>query len=108
VEAESIGTKANDLRDQRNTLLNQLSQMTDITYIEQDNGALTVLTKSGTALVDGNLYWTLSQQGNNIYWNNIQTDMSEQLTGGKMGAWLDLRDDVLPSIWPTWMNWPGR
>ena len=96
VESEAIGTKANDLRDQRNNLLNQLSQMTDITYIENDDGALTVLTKSGTGLVDGNLYWTLSQEGNSIYWNNIQTDMSQQLTGGKMGAYLDLRDNILP------------
>ena len=96
VQSETSGTKANDLRDQRNNLLNQLSQLTDITYTQKDNGALTVTTKSGTALVDGNLYWNLSQQGNNIYWNNIQTDISQQLTGGQMGAWLDLRDDILP------------
>ncbi len=96
VEAEAIGTKANDLRDQRNSLIQNLSQLTDIAYLEKDNGALTVMTKSGIGLVDGNLYWTLSQQGDNIYWNNITSDISSQLTGGKMGAWLDLRDNILP------------
>jgi flagellar hook-associated protein 1 FlgK len=96
VEAEAGGTKANDLRDQRNNLIQNLSQLTDITYLEKDNGALTVMTKSGIALVEGNLYWTLSQQGDNIYWNNITSDISNQLTGGKIGAWLDLRDNILP------------
>ena len=96
VEAESSGTKANDLRDQRNSLIQNLSQLTDITYLEKDNGALTVMTKSGIALVDGNLHWTLSQQGDNIYWNNITSDISSRLTGGKTGAWLDLRDNILP------------
>jgi flagellar hook-associated protein 1 FlgK len=95
-EAEANGTTANDLRDQRNNLIEELSQLTEITYLEKDNGALTVITKSGIALVDGNLSWTLSQEGNNIYWNEIQNDISDRLTGGKMGAWLDLRDSILP------------
>jgi len=96
VEAEAIGTKANDLRDQRNKLIQNLSQLTDITYLEKDSGALTVMSKSGIALVDGNLHWNLSQQGDNIYWNNIQSNISNLLTSGKIGAWLDLRDNILP------------
>ena len=96
VEAETSGTTANDLRDQRNNLIENLSQLTDITYLEKDNGSLSVFTKSGVALVEGNLFWTLSQQGDHIYWNNIQNDISGQLTGGKTGAWLNLRDNILP------------
>lgn len=96
VQAETNGTKANDLRDQRNNLVQNLSQLTDITYMEKDNGALTVMTKSGISLVDGDSASTLSQQGDKIYWNNIQNDISSQLTGGKIGAWLDLRDNILP------------
>jgi flagellar hook-associated protein 1 FlgK len=96
VQSETNGTKANDLRDQRNNLIQNLSQLTDISYMEKDNGALTVTTKSGLALVDGDSYWTLSQQGDKIYWNNIQKDISNQLTGGKIGAWLDLKDNIIP------------
>ena len=96
VQAETIGTKANDLRDQRNSLVQNLSQWIDISYFEKDNGAVTVNTKSGVALVDGDLSWTLSQRGDKIYWNNIQNDISNQLTGGKIGAWLDLKDNILP------------
>jgi len=66
VQAETNGTKANDLRDQRSNLIQELSQLTDISYSEQSNGAVTVSTKSGIALVDGDLSWTLSQQGDSI------------------------------------------
>jgi flagellar hook-associated protein 1 FlgK len=96
VQAETNGTRANDLRDQRNNLIQNLSQWTDISYLEKDNGSVTVNTKSGVALVDGDHYWTLSQQGDKIYSNNIQNDISNQLTGGKIGAWLDLKDNILP------------
>jgi flagellar hook-associated protein 1 FlgK len=96
IEAEANGTTANDLRDQRDNFVEELSQLTDITYLEKANGSLTVTTKAGIALVDGNLFWTLSQQGDHIYWNNSQNDISDQLTGGKMGGWLDLRDNILP------------
>jgi flagellar hook-associated protein 1 len=96
VESEAVGTTANDLRDQRNNLVQELSQYFDLTYLETEAGAYTVLTKSGIALVDGDQCWTLSQEGDNIYWNNIETDVSSRLTGGKVGAWLDLRDDILP------------
>jgi flagellar hook-associated protein 1 FlgK len=96
VQAETNGTRANDLRDQRNNLIQNLSQLTDISCLEKDNGAVTVNTKSGLALVEGNSCWTLSQQGDKIYWNNIQNDISDRLTGGKIGAWLDLKDNILP------------
>jgi flagellar hook-associated protein 1 FlgK len=68
----------------------------DISYLEKDYGAVTVNTQSGVALVEGDSYWSLSQQGDRIYWNNIRSDVSNQLTGGKIGAWLDLRDNILP------------
>jgi flagellar hook-associated protein 1 FlgK len=96
VQAEADGTRANDLRDQRNNLIQNLSQWIDISYWEKDNGAVTVTTESGVALIDGDLSWTLSQQGDRIYWNNIPNDISSQLTGGKIGAWLDLKYDILP------------
>ena len=96
VQAETIGTRANDLRDRRNNLIQNLSQLMDISYLEKDYGAVTVNTQSGVALVEGDSYWSLSQQGDRIYWNNIRSDVSNQLTGGKIGAWLDLRDNILP------------
>jgi len=46
--------------------------------------------------VDGNRNWELSSQGNQIYWNNVERDVSKELTGGKIGGWLDVRDEIVP------------
>ena len=96
VASEASGTTANDLRDQRINAIEKMSQLVDTTYIESDNGSMMVLTTSGIPLVDGNESWELNQEGNNIYWNNIPTDISNRLSGGKIGAWMDLRDEIIP------------
>lgn len=98
VAAEPSGTTANDLRDQRNNLVAKLAQYMDVTYLESDTGSYTVMTKSGIPLVENKDFWALSQDGDSIYWNNIETDISNRLTGGKVGAWLELRDNLLPQF----------
>jgi len=94
--AEGSQTAANDLRDQRNQLLEELSGWVGITYLEQDNGSVTVLTREGLLLVNGNESWDLSAAGDSIYYNGIENDVSDRLTGGKIGGWLDLREETLP------------
>ncbi len=94
--AESSQTAANDLRDQRNRLLEELSGWVDITYLEQGNGTVMVQTSKGILLVNGNRNWELSFEGNSVYRDGMASDVSGQLTGGKLGAWLDLRDEILP------------
>jgi len=96
VAAEAGGTRANDLRDQRNTLIEKISQFTDIQTLEMENGSVTVITASGMALVDGVQSFSLLQAGEEIHWNEIATDIRDRLSGGKIGAWLDLRDEILP------------
>jgi flagellar hook-associated protein 1 FlgK len=94
--AEASHATANDLRDQRNQLLEELSGWVGITYLEQDDGSVTVLSREGLLLVNGNESWDLSTEGDSIYYNGIDDDVSDRLTGGKMGGWLDLRDETLP------------
>lgn len=94
--AEASQTAANDLRDQRNQLLEELSGWVGITYLEQDDGSVTVLSREGLLLVNGNESWDLSAEGDSIYYNGIEDDVSDRLTGGKMGGWLDLREETLP------------
>ena len=96
VAAEASGTSANDQRDQRNSLIEKISQLVDINYLEGKDGSVMIMTKSGIALVDGNQSWKLTQQGDAIHWNDVPSDVSKQLTGGKIGAWLDLRDSIIP------------
>jgi len=96
VTAESSHTTANDLRDERRILLEKLSTLIGTTYLEDENGSLKVLTTDGFLLVDGNQSWGFQLDGDQIYWNNIESDVSGRIHGGKMGAWLDLRDDIVP------------
>ena len=49
---EATGAHANDLRDQRDLIIDQLTAMTDITVYESDNGMYT-LVSNGTTLVNG-------------------------------------------------------
>jgi flagellar hook-associated protein 1 FlgK len=96
VAAEASGTTANDLRDQRNNLIEKVSGLIDAAYLEEQNGAIMVMTSSGIALVNGNQSWDLERTGQEIYWNDVPTDISEKLSGGKIGAWMDLRDEIIP------------
>jgi flagellar hook-associated protein 1 FlgK len=46
--------------------------------------------------VSGSESWDLSTEGDSIYYNGIEDDVGDRLTGGKFGGWLDLRDETLP------------
>jgi len=94
--AETSQTTANDFRDKRNQLLEELSGWVGIRYIEQDNGAVTVLSTGGILLVNGNEHWDLSAAGESIYYNGIASDASNRITGGKIGGLLDLREETIP------------
>lgn len=53
VSAEVTGQNANDLRDQREVLVNELAKRVDITTIESGTGGLTVFAARGQVLVEG-------------------------------------------------------
>lgn len=96
LEAESAGAMANDLRDQRNILLEKLSDYLGNVYLEDENGGLKIWVGQGIRLVDGLEYWELERDGEEITWNNIPGDISKRLTSGKIGGWLDIRDEIVP------------
>jgi len=96
VASESDGTAANDLRDQRNNLVEKLASLAGIHYYEDANGSLTITTTGGKMLVNGTQSWELSQVGEQVYWNGIPTDLSPEIAGGKIGGWLDIRDEIVP------------
>lgn len=53
---ESTGEKANDLRDQRNNLLDELSRMVSITYKESSNSMVYVSIEGVTFVDEDNVY----------------------------------------------------
>ena len=98
------GVEPNDLMDQRDQLLKELSELINVTTLTQDNGAINVFIGSGQALiVDGNAT-TLSVVNSDE--DASKKDISfatgagsvvitDQLTGGRVGGMLDFQDEVL-------------
>ncbi len=100
VGLESSTISANDLRDKRNTLVSELSEYIQVDTFEQENGALTVVTARGCILVNGGSSYNLEMGGSNgdrVIWKgsgNTAVDITNYIDSGKMGGWLDMRDEV--------------
>lgn len=101
VGAELASEKANDLRDRRDLLVDELSVLTQVRTIERPNGSLTVLLGS-MALVDGGkalgITSKIQQSGNSTVtravWENTNFDI--EFSGGELFALQQLRDKALP------------
>lgn len=88
------GQSANELRDQRNTLLDQLSGYFKISVTEQQNGMVQVgLADDSThMLVDGNNAVTgfkISSDGKNVQWNDVSSSPAT-IKSGEVGADLQM------------------
>ncbi|MDW7667994.1 MAG: flagellar hook-associated protein FlgK [Bacillota bacterium] len=97
---ELKGTQANDLRDQRNLLIDELSDYIDIEAFEDSNGKL-VVNAAGTSVINGThvKYMEVKsgdfndytqEHDNVIYWEGTTSEVKPQ--SGKLKALLDTRD----------------
>jgi len=103
---EAVGDNANDFRDQRDQQLSKLSSLVNASYYERGNGMVAVYVGSN-ALVDEGTYFNLFAEANSenmghydITWGMAgddegSVDMTEQIRGGKIGAELYVRDEML-------------
>ncbi|MCO6412050.1 MAG: flagellar hook-associated protein FlgK [Thiogranum sp.] len=107
VSNQSNSERPNDLLDRRDQLIARLSELVSVRTIEQDNGAVNVFVGTGQSLVTGFLSSQLSTAPNNfdasrleIAINNgpIAAVITGNLTGGKLGATLDFRDQMLDPV----------
>lgn len=101
---EVAGQPANDLRDQRQTLLQQLTKLTGATVREDTTGQVTA-NVGGLLLVGGNRYATLKTDTLNSAGLHVLTyqspdgtslDASSLFNQGEIGSLLNLRDSQLP------------
>jgi flagellar hook-associated protein 1 FlgK len=109
-ELENIGKDASAFIDQRDVLINQLSELVDVSAIKSDNG-LTLTTSNGTALVAGarsfvhhsggcfrgaaHLLPRCGHHGKTYRWEtggpfagSRPEDTGTGLTAGHLGSWL--------------------
>jgi flagellar hook-associated protein 1 FlgK len=111
-QASAAGQPTADLEDQRNTALQDISSQMNVSYFVSSSGDMQVYTASGQALVDTSAhllshttaasvtadttYNPSSSTGfSGIMLNGV--DVTSQITSGKIGALVDLRDTELPN-----------
>jgi flagellar hook-associated protein 1 FlgK len=97
---QATGQDPGSVEDQRDQLVSQLSQLTNLQTSNSSNGE-TITTGNGTALVVGNKSFALSTTtGSNGMQEVMQNgqDITSTLTGGSLGGTLQVRDSQLPAL----------
>lgn len=104
---EVQGTPANDERDRRDLLLKKLGEKIDITWAEGKEGMVTVTAGRTAILVSGTGSLELQAQVTNkrdraevFFMGTAGTpaNITEQISGGRLGGALDVRDHVIEDL----------
>ena len=101
----SGGDMPNDLLDRRDTVISKLSEMVNITTVEQDDGTINVFLGNGQGVVIGTRNFQLGTQVNPAEVDRVDitleggggsiADITSFLSGGKIGGYLRFRDEIL-------------
>lgn len=114
VQNQAVGRETTDMQDQRDQTLDELSKIMDINYFERGDGGVIVFTSSGKTLVDS-ISSTIDHNpvghvapgqdveegdfaGINVTTAGVVTDITSQISGGKMKGLLDMRDSTLTDM----------
>jgi flagellar hook-associated protein 1 FlgK len=94
-----------DLTDQRDNLVKQIAQYVDVRTVEQDDGSVSLFTSAGLQLLDGppSLF---AYDGTNVTRVSDGASINNQLSGGRIHALLNFRQDSTASGKPVSMD-PG-
>jgi flagellar hook-associated protein 1 FlgK len=103
--SNGTGEQPNDLLDQRDELINRLSEYTSVSTLEDDLGAISIFVGSGQALVVGSTQTDLNTIADlstdpprvGIGYGPNSIDITAQLSGGSVGGILQVRGDVIDS-----------
>jgi flagellar hook-associated protein 1 FlgK len=96
---------ANAFVDSRTVLLNELSDMLDISYIEDEKGAVDVFLSDGRAVILGSKSLQLAVETQSgvvsdiVYQDDPDTSLKDAIASGKSGrlaAFLELSETVIP------------
>lgn len=109
-QAAAAGQSTADLEDQRNSALQDISSQMNVSYFMAPSGDLQIYTATGQALVDSSAHTLSYTTAGNVtssttYANGgfsaIEVngvDITSQITSGKVGALVTLRDNTLPAV----------
>jgi len=101
----STGGAPNDILDERDRLIDELSRYTNVSTLQQDDGTMNVFVGTGQALVVGTTYNTLGVTNNPLALDHKElviqqpgggsVNVTKQMSGGSLGGLLRFRDEVL-------------
>ena len=109
VKAKALGNATGDLEDARRTALAAVAEKLDISYFETSASELNIYTKSGQPLLTGTVH-SLSYEATGAVSSGMAypgsfdgimldgKDVTSVISGGEIGALIELRDETLPAI----------
>jgi flagellar hook-associated protein 1 len=98
----------NELMDKRDSLIKELAELVSVTTVAENSGAVSVFVGSGQALVLGSDYNALGTTGStrnvgqleiNITGFSGTQQVTDLISGGKIGGLLDYQKDTLAEIY---------
>ncbi len=104
-KAQALGQPTADLEDQRMAALQSVAEQMDVTYYNDSNGSMNVLTGSGQVLVSSYVHEvsytpalnvTPSTTFGAISVNGI--NITNNISSGNIASYLELRDTTLPAV----------
>ena len=99
-QMQQLGKDPGGLLDQENQLISQLSQLTNISETQTQQG-LTITTGNGAALVVGNQSFDLEVANGPTGQQDVFSqgqDITSSITGGSLGGTIQVRDQDIPSV----------
>lgn len=98
INAESTGGNANDLKDKRNGLVDDLGKRINIDITVKEDGTYLILS-NGLPLVEDGISYDLSMKQESVYWTGKSGnayDITDDISGGAIAGCLEVRDVVIP------------
>jgi flagellar hook-associated protein 1 FlgK len=106
----ALNLPAGDLQDQRDIAIDEIAKQMDITYFTRDNGEVVIFTKSGRTLLDQDPRLLSHDEASALTANITHADggiggimldgadITDEITSGKIGALVDVRDRRIPDL----------
>lgn len=97
---QNLNQDASTFIDQRDTLINQLSSLIDVSQIQTESG-ITLTTSNGTVLVAGIQAFSLTTQpdaSGHAHIFSQGNDITAQLNSGQLGGLIEVRDQKIPAL----------
>ncbi len=102
--SESTGIPANGLRDQRDLLLQDISETAGVTFYEEANGMVSIQLKNGQSLVTAdNVHSVSAEWTNGTLQVSVAGGVSADILdaddfGGELGGMMEMRDEYIPDL----------